>query len=56
MLNSNEKEAYFILGKKMAKRGVYVNTRSDYLLKAEPLFKVGHIEVVEVNDMTFLPS
>ncbi|MEZ8929450.1 MULTISPECIES: ATP-dependent zinc protease [unclassified Vibrio] len=53
VLNSNEKEAYFILGKKMAKDGVYVNTRSDYLLKSEPLFKVGHIEVVEVNGMTF---
>ncbi|MEZ8116636.1 ATP-dependent zinc protease [Vibrio splendidus] len=53
VLNSNEKEAYFILGKKMAKDGVYVNTRSDYLLKAEPLFKVGHIEVVEVNGMKF---
>ncbi|NOI92622.1 peptidase [Vibrio splendidus] len=52
-LNSNEKESYFVLGKKMAKDGVYVNTRSDYLLKAEPLFKVGHIEVVEVNGMTF---
>ncbi|MEZ9443818.1 ATP-dependent zinc protease [Vibrio sp. 10N.222.54.F12] len=53
VLNSNEKEAYFVLGKKMAKDGVYVNTRSDYLLKSEPLFKVGHIEVVEVNGMTF---
>ena len=53
VLNTNEKEAYFILGKKMAKEGVYVNTRSDYLLKAEPLFKVGHIEVVEVNGMKF---
>ncbi|MEZ9324679.1 ATP-dependent zinc protease [Vibrio cyclitrophicus] len=53
VLNSNEKEAYFILGKKMAKDGVYVNTRSDYLLKSEPLFKVGHIEVVEVNGMKF---
>ncbi|MDH5927842.1 RimK/LysX family protein [Vibrio lentus] len=53
VLNSNEKEAYFILGKKMAKDGVYVNTRSDYLLKSEPLFKVGHIEVVEVSGMTF---
>lgn len=53
VLDVNEKEAYFILGKKMAKEGVYVNTRSDYLLKAEPLFKVGHIEVVEVNGMTF---
>jgi hypothetical protein len=53
VLNSNEKEAYFILGKKMAKDGVYVNTRSNYLLKSEPLFKVGHIEVVEVNGMKF---
>lgn len=53
VLNSNEKEAYFVLGKNMAKDGVYVNTRSDYLLKSEPLFKVGHIEVVEVNGMTF---
>lgn len=53
VLNTNEKEAYFILGKKMAKEGVYVNTRSDYLLKAEPLFKVGYIEVVEVNGMKF---
>ncbi|XNH04393.1 ATP-dependent zinc protease [Vibrio cyclitrophicus] len=53
VLNSNEKESYFVLGKKMAKDGVYVNTRSDYLLKSEPLFKVGHIEVVEVNGMTF---
>ncbi|WP_412523499.1 ATP-dependent zinc protease [Vibrio cyclitrophicus] len=55
VLNSNEKESYFVLGKKMAKDGVYVNTRSDYLLKSEPLFKVGHIEVVEVNGMT-LPA
>ncbi|MEZ8342871.1 ATP-dependent zinc protease [Vibrio cyclitrophicus] len=53
VLNSNEKESYFVLGKKMAKDGVYVNTRSDYLLKSEPLFKVGHIEVVEVNGMMF---
>ncbi|NOJ13903.1 ATP-dependent zinc protease family protein [Vibrio splendidus] len=53
VLNTNEKEAYFVLGKKMAKDGVYVNTRSDYLLKSEPLFKVGHIEVVEVNGMKF---
>ncbi|PMJ41022.1 peptidase [Vibrio cyclitrophicus] len=53
VLNSNEKESYFVLGKKMAKDGVYVNTRSDYLLKSEPLFKVGHIEVVEVNGMKF---
>ncbi|MEZ8878728.1 ATP-dependent zinc protease [Vibrio lentus] len=53
VLDSDEKQPYFILGKNMAKEGVYVNTRSDYLLKAEPLFKVGHIEVVEVNGMTF---
>lgn len=53
VLDKNEKAPYFILGKKMAKEGVYINTRADYLLNAEPLFKVGHVEFVEVSGMTF---
>ena len=53
VLDMSEKVPYFILGKKMAKEGVYINTRADYLLNAEPLFKVGHVEFVEVNGMTF---
>ncbi|WP_261903684.1 ATP-dependent zinc protease family protein [Vibrio fortis] len=53
VLDKNEKAPYFILGKKMAKEGVYINTRADYLLNAEPLFKVGHVELVEVSGMTF---
>ena len=53
VLDMSEKAPYFILGKKMAKEGVYINTRADYLLNAEPLFKVGHVEFVEVSGMTF---
>ncbi|WP_299686581.1 RimK/LysX family protein [uncultured Vibrio sp.] len=53
VLDEDEQQAYFILGKKIAKEGVYLNTRSDSLLEAEPLFKAGHIEVVEVKGMKF---
>lgn len=53
VLDSDEKYPYFILGKKMAKGGVFVNTRADHLLQAEPLFKVGHIEMVQVDNMSF---
>ncbi|MGC9401101.1 ATP-dependent zinc protease family protein [Vibrio genomosp. F10] len=53
VLDSDEKRPYFILGQKMAKDGVFVNTRADHLLQAEPLFKAGHIETVQVEGMTF---
>ncbi|MEZ9231585.1 ATP-dependent zinc protease [Vibrio amylolyticus] len=52
-LDSDEKSPYFILGQKMSKGGVFVNTRADHLLQAEPLFKAGHIETVQVGGMTF---
>lgn len=46
-------EPYFIIGKKACKAGVLVNPRSEYLLDAYPIFKVGHIENATVEGLTF---
>ncbi len=53
VLDSDEPTPYFVLGKATVKDGVYINTRADHLLDAEPLFKAGHIETVTVEGMTF---
>ncbi|USD41235.1 ATP-dependent zinc protease [Vibrio sp. SCSIO 43135] len=53
VLDSDEKRPYFVLGQKMVKDGVFVNTRADHLLQADPLFKAGHIEIAQVEGMRF---
>lgn len=53
VLDKDETSPYFVIGKKMTKQGVYVNTRADHLLQSEPLFKAGHIETVLVEGLTF---
>ncbi|GAA5645498.1 MULTISPECIES: putative ATP-dependent zinc protease [Vibrio] len=44
---------YFTLGQKMAKGGVLVNTRAENLLDVHPLFRAGHIEVAQVEGLSF---
>ncbi|WP_245986614.1 RimK/LysX family protein [Vibrio pectenicida] len=46
-------QPFFVLGHNIAKGGVLLNTRSDHLLDNEPLFKAGHIEVAQVEGMSF---
>ncbi len=46
-------EPYFIIGKKAVKAGVVINTRSENLLDAYPIFTAGHIENATVEGMTF---
>jgi hypothetical protein len=46
-------EPYFIIGKKAVKAGVLINTRSENLLDAYPIFTAGHIENATVEGMTF---
>ncbi|MGR5221652.1 RimK/LysX family protein [Vibrio parahaemolyticus] len=53
-LDSDEGETpYFIIGKKATKAGVLVNTRSENLLDAYPIFTAGHIENATVEGMQF---
>ncbi|MGR5530340.1 RimK/LysX family protein [Vibrio alfacsensis] len=49
----NQTQPFFVFGHNMAKGGVFLNTRTDHLLDARPLFKAGHIEVAEVEGMSF---
>ncbi|EGA64344.1 RimK/LysX family protein [Vibrio brasiliensis] len=53
VLSENETEDYFVIGQKMSKEGVLINTRSDHLLDTYPLFKAGHIEVAQVDGLSF---
>ncbi len=53
VLDDDETDNYFIIGQKMSKNGVVINTRSDYLLDSYPLFKAGHIEVAQVEGLSF---
>jgi len=53
VLNDDEVEDYFIIGQKMSKNGVLINTRTEHLLDAYPLFTAGHIEVAKVEGMSF---
>ncbi len=49
----DQEQPFFVFGHNMAKGGVLLNTRADHLLDARPLFKAGHIEVAEVEGMSF---
>lgn len=53
MLDKDEEQPFFVFGHNMAKGGVLLNTRADHLLDAKPLFRAGHIEVAEVEGMSF---
>jgi hypothetical protein len=53
VLDDNEVEDYFVIGQKMSKDGVLINTRTDHLLDAYPLFTAGHIEVATVEGLDF---
>ncbi|MCL9776441.1 ATP-dependent zinc protease family protein [Vibrio methylphosphonaticus] len=53
-LDSDEgDQPYFIIGKKTKKSGVLVNTRSENLLDAYPVFTAGHIENATVEGLQF---
>ncbi|MCX4120011.1 RimK/LysX family protein [Vibrio parahaemolyticus] len=53
VLDKDEEQPFFVFGHNMAKGGVLLNTRADHLLDAKPLFRAGHIEVAEVEGMSF---
>ncbi|NTU35304.1 ATP-dependent zinc protease [Vibrio diabolicus] len=53
VLDEDETQPFFVFGHDIAKGGVLLNTRADHLLDARPLFKAGHIEVAEVEGMSF---
>ncbi|HHF2918071.1 peptidase [Vibrio sp. VGrn 2] len=53
VLDEDETQPFFVFGHDIAKGGVLLNTRADHLLDAGPLFKAGHIEVAEVEGMSF---
>ncbi|WP_282150340.1 ATP-dependent zinc protease family protein [Vibrio diabolicus] len=53
VLDEDETQPFFVFGHDIAKGGVLLNTRADHLLDVRPLFKAGHIEVAEVEGMSF---
>ncbi|WP_322803437.1 RimK/LysX family protein [Vibrio alfacsensis] len=53
LLEKDQQQPFFVFGHNMAKGGVLLNTRADHLLDAQPLFKAGHIEVAEVEGLSF---
>lgn len=53
VLDEDEIDDYFVIGQKMSKNGVVINTRSDHLLDSYPMFKAGHIEVAQVEGLSF---
>ncbi len=53
VLAEDEKQPYFIVGEKMAKNGLLINTRTEHLLESYPLFRAGHIEMAEVEGLEF---
>ncbi|MCS0369631.1 RimK/LysX family protein [Vibrio diabolicus] len=53
VLDEDETQPFFVFGHDIAKGGVLLNTRADHLLDARPLFKAGHVEVAEVEGMSF---
>ena len=53
VLGEDETEDHFVIGQKMSKSGVLINTRTENLLDPYPLFKAGHIEVAKVEGMEF---
>ena len=53
VLDEDESQPYFVIGKKMSKHGVMINTRSDDLYNPYDLFKAGHIETVQMEGLSF---
>lgn len=53
VLDEDEDNEYFIIGRKMSNQRVLINTRSDNLLEGYPLFKAGHIEVAQIDQLSF---
>ncbi|PFG45552.1 hypothetical protein ATG66_3845 [Vibrio sp. ES.051] len=53
VLDEDEPHPFFVFGHDIAKGGVLLNTRADHLLDARPLFRAGHIEVAQVEGMSF---
>lgn len=53
LLEKDQQQPFFVFGHNMAKGGVLLNTRADHLLDAQTLFKAGHIEVAEVEGLSF---
>lgn len=53
VLENNETEPFFVFGHDMATGGVLFNSRADHLLDTKPLFRAGHIEVADVEGMSF---
>jgi len=53
VLDPDQIEERFIIGQKMSPHGVLINTRSDNLLDSYPLFKAGHIEVAQIDQLSF---
>ncbi|WP_281630233.1 RimK/LysX family protein [Vibrio sp. St2] len=52
-LGKSDTKPFFVMGHSMAKSSVLLNTRTEDLLSPSPLFKAGHIEVVQVEDLAF---
>ncbi len=53
VLEENETGPFFVFGHDMAPGGVLFNARADHLLDAKPLFRAGHIEVADVEGLSF---
>ncbi|NVD05336.1 peptidase [Vibrio sp. JPW-9-11-11] len=53
VLAPDQQKERFIIGRKMSPHGVLINTRSDHLLDSYPLFKAGHIEVAQIDQLSF---
>lgn len=53
VIDEDETSDYFVIGQKMSKHGVLINTRTENLLDSYPLFKAGHIEVAQVEGLSF---
>ncbi len=53
VLEENETEPFFVFGHDLAPGGVLFNARADHLLDAKPLFRAGHIEVADVEGLSF---
>ncbi|WP_428775220.1 ATP-dependent zinc protease family protein, partial [Vibrio sp.] len=53
VLDDNEPQPYFVIGRKTVPGGVILNLRTSNLLERLPLFTAGHIEKAQVAGMTF---
>ncbi|UPQ88061.1 RimK/LysX family protein [Vibrio sinaloensis] len=53
VLDKDQIDEHFIIGQNMSPDGVLINSRSDHLLDSYPLFKAGHIEVAQIDQLSF---